>query len=303
METTEEIRKYLSWRRKIKMLNIAKDLGSKYAYEMYGVSKSTFYSWRRKYIAKGEAGLERKKRDPKTIHNRTPDQTVRLILKLRKEYQLGTWRIKWYLERYYDISVSESTVYRTLKRNGVKSLDKVITRRAMATKRYEKSTPGHHVQVDVKFLIFRDNTGVKIKRYQYTAIDDATRIRALKVYEKHNQNSSIDFVNYVIEKFPFRINTIQTDNGHEFQSRFHWHVQDLGMNHRFIKPGKPQHNGKVERSHQTDKKEFYQLLEYTDDVDLNKKLKAWEQFYNLNRPHGAFNGKTPFEIMKEKLLS
>ena len=104
----------------------------------------------------------------------------------------------------------------------------------MATKRYEKSTPGHHVQIDVKFLIFDGPSGQKLKRFQYTAIDDSTRIRALKVYEKHNQISSIDFMNYVIEKFPSRINTIQTDNGHEFQSKFHWHVQDCGMRHRLL---------------------------------------------------------------------
>jgi len=47
-------------------------------------------------------------------------------------------------------------------------------------------------------------------------------------------------------------------------------------------------NGKVERSHRTDQEEFYQLLTYTDDVDLNKKLAEWERFYNLDRPHGAF---------------
>ena len=35
------------------------------------------------------------------------------------------------------------------------------------------------------------------------------------------------------------------------------------------------------------------MLEYTDDVDLNEKLEAWEQFYNLNRPHAAHDGKTP----------
>jgi transposase InsO family protein len=116
----------------------------------------------------------------------------------------------------------------------------------MRTQRYAKDTPGHHVQVDVKFMILQDEAGQKIKRFQYTAIDDATRIRALKVYEKHNQLSSIDFVNYVVDKFPFRINTIQTDNASEFQSKFHWHVQDLGMRHRFIKTGTPQHNGKVE---------------------------------------------------------
>ncbi|MFV0201224.1 integrase core domain-containing protein, partial [Empedobacter falsenii] len=125
--------------------------------------------------------------------------------------------------------------------------------------------------------------------------------RALKIYEKHNQLSSIDFINYVVDKFPFRINTIQTDNGHEFQSKFHWHVQDLGMRHRFIKVGTPQLNGKVERSHLTDKKEFYQLLSYTDDVDLNQKLEQWENFYNFNRPHGSFKGKTPYEILKLKL--
>ena len=70
---------------------------------------------------------------------------------------------------------------------------------------------------------------------------------------------------------------------------------DKGMNHRYIQPGKSQHNGKVERSHLTDIREFYQLLKYTDDADLGKKLKQWEDFYNFNRPHGAFKGKTPYE--------
>jgi transposase InsO family protein len=51
----------------------------------------------------------------------------------------------------------------------------------------------------------------------------------------------------------------------------------------------------------TDKKEFYQLLTYTDDVNLNEKLQEWEQFYNFNRPHGSFKGKTPYEVLKCKL--
>ena len=48
--------------------------------------------------------------------------------------------------------------------------------------------------------------------------------------------------------------------------------------------------------------EFYQLLEYKDDVDLEEKLLEWENFYNLHRPHGAFNGMTPFEVLRKKLL-
>ena len=63
----------------------------------------------------------------------------------------------------------------------------------------------------------------------------------------------------------------------------------------------PQLNGKVERSHRTDKQEFYQLLTYTGDVDLQAKLAEWENFYNYHRPHGAFQGKTPYEALREKL--
>jgi len=169
------------------------------------------------------------------------------------------------------------------------------------TKRYEKQVPGHHIQMDVKFLKFKDSPGKKVKRYQYAAIADATRIRALKVYKRHTQINAINFVNYVIKKFPFRINTIRTDNGHEFQSKFHWHVEDLGIRHVYIKPGTPRLNGKVERSHRTDDIEFYQLLSYTGDVDLKKKLARWEKFYNFTRPHAGVKGKTPYEILREKL--
>jgi len=50
-----------------------------------------------------------------------------------------------------------------------------------------------------------------------------------------------------------------------------------------------------------DQEEFYNLLTYKDDVDLNKKLKEWERNYNNNRPHGAFQGKTPYGALKALL--
>ncbi len=137
-------------------------------------------------------------------------------------------------------------------------------------KLYEKQVPGHHIQMDVKFLTFMDKNEKKIKRYQYTAIDDATRVRFLKIYNRHTQNNAIDFMNHVIKKLPFRIKMVRTDNGHEFQARFHWHLLDLGINHVYIKPGSPKLNGKVERSHGTDEQEFYQFLKYTYDVNLNE---------------------------------
>jgi len=89
------------------------------------------------------------------------------------------------------------------------------------------------------------------------------------------------------------IREIRTDNGHEFQAKFHWHVEGLGIRHAYIRKGTPQMNGKVGRSHRSDQQEFYQLLSYKGDVDLVAKLDEWERFYNFHRPHGALAGKTP----------
>lgn len=52
------------------------------------------------------------------------------------------------------------------------------------------------------------------------------------------------------------------------------------MQHVYIKPRSPHLNGKVERSHKTDAQEFYQLIDYTDDIDIRKKLQELEIFYN-----------------------
>jgi len=111
--------------------------------------------------------------------------------------------------------------------------------RAIQTHRYQKQISGHHAQMDVKFLSPLTFKGKKIRRFQYTTIDDATRIRALKIYHKHTQQNAIDFVDYVPSKFPFRIQTIRTDNGHAFQAKFHWQGEDLGIRHAYIKPHTP----------------------------------------------------------------
>ena len=75
------------------------------------------------------------------------------------------------------------------------------------------------------------------------------------------------------------------------------------MEHAYIKPGTPRLNGKVERSHRTDKQEFYQLLDYKDDQDLGLKLEEWENFYNFHRPHSAHSGKSPYEMLKIKMMA
>jgi len=122
-------------------------------------------------------------------------------------------------------------VYRVCRRRGRRRLPHRVGRRGVHTHRYEKQAPGHHIQVDVKFLTLQRKQGAPVRRNQYTAIDDATRVRALKVYPRQTPANAIDFINCLVGKFPFRIRTIRTDRSHEIQVLLHWHVADVGMEH------------------------------------------------------------------------
>lgn len=153
---------------------------------------------------------------------------------------------------------------------------------------------GHYVQFIVKFLAFKKPDGSKFKRVQYTAIDDATCIRVLKIYEEHTQLNAIHFLDYVIEKFPFRIQTVWTDSGKEFHSLFHWHVVDSGIQHDYIQPGNSSLKCKAEPPHKTSQQEIFQLLEYSGDAALEEKLEIWENFYNS--PNCAWQ-EIPYEFL------
>lgn len=94
------------------------------------------------------------------------------------------------------------------------------------------------MQIDVKFI--EPVAGARQKKYyQYTAIDDCTRLRVLRIYPKNNQLTAIQFLDHVLERLPFQVEAVQTDNGSEFQSKFHWHVLDRGIRHIYIKPRTP----------------------------------------------------------------
>ena len=202
-----------------------------------------------------------------------------------------------------DVTVSLSGVWRILKRLDMNRLpsSQRYKRHRQRWKRYEKPLPGHRVQVDVKFI--EPLPGTRKKHYQYTAIDDCTRTRVLRIYPRNDQKTAIQFADYVLEKLPFQVEVIQTDNGAEFQRAFHWHILDRGIDHTYIKPATPRLNGKVERSHRIDAEEFYRMLDgvVIDDTELfNTKLQEWEHFYNFDRPHGGLDGQTPYERLRQK---
>ena len=139
------------------------------------------------------------------------------------------------------------------------------------------------------------------KAYQYTAIDDCTRFRVLRLYRELNQRSSVDFLNEVRRALPFPIHQLQCDNGSEFALSFALTVHEAGIRLRYIRPRRPQQNGKVERSHRIDVEEFWRRAVPENFTAALPALRAWERHYNFDRFSVALNWETPAEKLARLL--
>ncbi|MFI9637370.1 helix-turn-helix domain-containing protein [Nocardia sp. NPDC051929] len=188
----------------------------------FGISRPTYYTWLRRYETEGVDGLRERSRRPRTSPTATRAEVIEKIIHLRQHYHFGPDKIRVYLERYHDIKLSKSGVWRILKRLDMGRLpaSQRYERHDRRWKRYEKQRPGHHVQIDVKFvepLPAKPGTpavkpvGRRGKFYQFTAIDDCTRLWILKIYPRNNQKTAIQFLDYVLSQLPFAVETIQTD--------------------------------------------------------------------------------------------
>jgi hypothetical protein len=168
----------------------------------------------------------------------TPKEVVSKILYLRQHYHFGPGKIADYLKRFHKLSVATSSVHRILGKHGMSRLPANQKHRPHAKRwtRYEKPQPGHRLQMDVKFL--ERIPGTRKRLYQFTAIDDCTRIRILNVYDACNQRTAMQFTDEVLRRLPFRVLVIQTDNGAEFQSQFHYHLEALDIRHVYIRLGR-----------------------------------------------------------------
>jgi transposase InsO family protein len=302
--TKTEQRRVSSWRLKVLQQAATTPRNVARTCRHFGISRRVFYKWKRRYAELGEAGLCDRPRTPHRSPRATPREVVSKILYLRETYHFGPGMIAHYLQRFHQLSIARSSVHRILGRHGMNRLPANQKYRAHKKRwqRYQKPQPGHRLQLDVKFL--ERIPGTRRRLFQFTAIDDCTRIRVLKVYDACHQTTAIRFIDEVVRRLPFRVYVVQTDNGAEFQSRFHWHLEALDIRHVYIRPRTPHLNGKVERSHRVDDLEFYQLLDkngVADDIHLfNQKLREWEDYYNYHRPHGALDGQTPYERLLEK---
>ena len=140
---------------KLKILNEAEQCKNvSFVCRRFGISRDTFYRWKKQYIDLGEKGLLSSKPCPQNPKIRVKPEIGENFIST-KILPFWSSKISWYIERYNGLKVSETGVRGVLLRHKLNRLPKNERKRNIKSfRRYEKQVPGHHVQVDVKFLFF-----------------------------------------------------------------------------------------------------------------------------------------------------
>ena len=296
MERTTEIpsRYRLRVKQRLAVVEYVREHGIKPASRQFGLARPTVREWWRNWQQSGIQGLV--PQYPARRRRRIGEDVVALITQARLEHDFGASRTQIWLQRVHQVRVATETIQRVFRDIGVPYLVKTRRRRPKQLKLFEKEYPGDSVQVDVK-VVARGRS----KWFQYTAIDDCTRMRVLRLYRRQNQHSSLSFLRELTAAFPFPIRKIQVDNGAEFPLLFALSCQELGVRVRYIRPRRPEQNGKVERSHRIDEEEFWGRYAGQDFDLASDALSAWEHRYNHERFSMALRGRTPMEKLATRL--
>lgn len=170
--------------------------------------------------------------------------------------------------------------------------------------------PGEKIQIDVKYVPASCLVGyMKGKKlYQYTAIDEASRLRYLAFFDEQSTYSSTRFLENCIQFFPFRIQCVQTDNGTEFTNRlrsnkltlFELKLKSMNIKYHPIRPANTRHNGKLERSHREDQKRLYNKTTFYSLDDAHKQLKIYLKKSN-HRPMRPLGYLSPIQVISNLL--
>lgn len=285
-------------KRRLKMMDYYQRMEKKNVRKLcryFGIHHSTFYRWRKRYNPWKLETLKSQKRGPK-VGKQIPWKLVVKICSWKRENPSKGAEYLWeeLARKEGKPPCSPRTIYRWWKRRGLIQVRKKRPRRKLPLV-VKVSKPGELIQLDTKHL--------PGKLYQYTAIDKYSRWRFLKVYPRFNLKNSLDFVNQLLEVFPFKVKLIQTDNGPEFQKEFIFHLASLGIAHQYTWVHTPDQNGCMERSHRTDEEEFYAKINLKDYSleELNTLVENWVRYYNEERLHYALGWKTPKEFLATKV--
>lgn len=272
----------------------------------FGIHRSTVYRWVKKARgARGKLsgqGLRRKSTKPKTIHFALSPQEKTLAITKRKERNTMAEKIV----KKLNLSVHPSTLHRLFLKHGL-----VRKYGYHRRSRFQNTIHMHlgntnsigYLQFDVKYIT-PQLSGLPYTCFEYAVIDIFSRYKEAVILNHLDQDGSMAAILEILPKLPFKPLFIQTDNGLEFQERFHKMCTDMNLRHHSIHKQTPNENALIERSFRTDEEEFFFWLDKAPQNydELRNWFATWLHEYNYERPHLGINLKTPYEVVANVLL-
>lgn len=290
-----------------RVLRDAEEYGVSKAARRHGLTRKTIYEWRQEVVPQ--------KPGPKgRVPWQTSPQLEEQVVIMRKGTNYGPKRLRAEL-KLQGVSLGEKAIRGILER--AELVRKHHKKRERKKQKFYTPYPGYRVQIDTKVVPDEKVDLRSGERYQFSAIDIATKIRFLLIYDELSNFNSIDFLKQTLAFFKdigIKVECVQTDNHSTFTNLylggnkkkdhqlltihpFTKYCLKSGIEHLLSRPARPQDNCFVERSHRTDDEEFYHFLDLStlSNDQLQQKIKDWTFQYNSLRLHSACNYLPPLK--------
>ena len=288
--------------------------GVKEAAKRFNEWPKTIYRWIERYDGSIKS-LADKSRRPLSHPNQHTEAEIKLIKNFKRNNKETGLVVLWVKLREAGYTRTIQGLYHVMQRLGIYEKAPSKKKQSQPKEWVTGNYPGDKVQVDVKYVpeecLTKELKEEGIRLYQYTAIDEYTRLRYIWYTNAHDTYASTIFLEKLVKYFPFKIKTIQTDNGFEFTNRLSWNaftkdkktmfekkLKELGIKYKNIEPYTPKQNGKVERSHRKDQERFYYGRKFYSLEDLKNQGRHWLKEYN-NFPMKPLKWLSPREYLKQ----
>jgi len=278
-------------------------------YRDHQTNKQTFLKYYNRFKATGDlSSVLPGKRGPKWKSRRTPGFIEQKVL-LHRGKGNNRYEIFNILEpALRGHTPKPSTIYAICKRHGAHRL---TTPMKQSKQRIIKTKAGELAHIDTHYLAKGIVAGDSSRYYLLGVIDACTRLAWVEIIQDLSaltvMFATLKSLNMLSMEYQVKFAEMLSDNGPEFGRKttkaaskakhpFERLLLEMGIKHRYIRPYRPQTNGKIERFWKTIEEDVFSEMCFDSYEHLQKELTEYIYYYNHERPHQGIGGKTPAQF-------
>lgn len=276
-------------------------------YKAHKTSRQTFLKYYNRFKSTGDLqAVLPGKRGPKWKSRRTLPFIEQKVLALRKKGN-NRYEIFNILAPVLNQSTPKpSTIYAICRRNG---LNRLTVPMKQSKRKIIKKKAGELAHIDTHYLARGIIAGDSGRYYLLGVIDSCTRIAWVELIRDIKaltvMFASLKALNMLAGEYDIRFAQLLSDNGPEFGKKesagkqnhpFERLLIEMDIKHRYIRPYRPQTNGKIERFWKTIEEDLFSETCFDSFEHLQQELTEYLYYYNHERPHQGIGGQTPAQF-------